>query len=165
MTPGSTPFTLALGLAAAGAGYGAYQFRDLTLATGAAVVASYALHLLSLRRVRGRYRNSRILDRLAAELEGTVASEPIVVRRFTLATVALIEGAMSVEEVVRTLAALGGRSDQSFGGHALEQGYLSAGEVKALTEARRDARFLTEQVRSARRGLRQFRQESGAPAA
>ena len=138
---------------------------DLTLGTGAGVVAAYALHLLSLRRARGRCRRARILDRLVTELEGTVHSETVVVRRFSLATTALIEGAMEVEEVVRTLVSVARRPDQGFGERALEKGYLSAGEVKELTETRREARFLTDQVRVARRKLRQFRGEAGTEAA
>jgi hypothetical protein len=157
---GSLPFTVALALVAAAAAWGAYELGHLALGAGAGVVTVYALHLLSLRRVRGRCRSQRILDRLSAELEGTVVSETIVVRRFTLAAVALIEGVMEVEEVVRTLAAAGRRPGEGFGARALEEGYLSAGEVKSLTETRRDARFLTDQVQLARQKLLQFRRRS-----
>lgn len=160
MASGSLPFTVALALVAAAAAWGAYELGDLALGAGAGVVTVYALHLLSLRRVRGRCMSQRILDRLSAELEGTVTSETIVVRRFTLAAVALIEGVMDVEEVVRTLAADSRRTGEGFGACALEKGYLSAGEVKSLTETRRDARFLTDQVRLARRKLLQFRRRS-----
>lgn len=160
MASGSLPFTVALALVAAAAAWGAYELGDLALGAGAGVVAVYALHLISLRRVRDRCRNQRILDRLSAELEGTVAYETVVVRRFTLAAVALIEGVMDVEQVVRTLAAASRRPNDGFGACALEKGYLSAGEVKSLTETRRDARFLTDQVRLARRKLLQFRRGS-----
>lgn len=165
MSTGSLSYMLLLGLVAAAAGYGAFHLGDLTLGTGAAVVAVYTLHLLSLRRAVGRCRSARILDRLSAQLEGTVESEQIIVRRFNLATVALIEGAMDVEEVVRTLDAVGRDSDQAFGARAVEKGYLTAQEVRSLTETRREARFLTEQVRLARRKLQQFRQKAGARAA
>lgn len=161
----SLPFTVVLVLVAAAAGWGAYRLGDLALGAGAGVVALYALHLLSLRRLRGRCRNRRILDRLSAELEGTVSSETIVIRRFTLAAVALIEGVMDVEEVMQTLAASSRRPGEGFGTCALEKGYLSAGEMKALTETRRDARFLTDQVRLARRKLLQFRQDADGGAA
>lgn len=160
MASGSLPFTVVMALVAAAAAWGAYELGDLALGAASGVVAVYALHLLSLRRARGRCRSERILDRLSAELEGTVASETIVMRRFTLAAVALVEGAMDVEEVVRTLAAAGRRPDKGFGGCALEKGYLSAEEVKSLTETRREARFLTDQVRLARRKLLQFRRAS-----
>lgn len=158
MTPASLPFTVALALVAAAAGWGAYELGDLTLGAGAGIVAVYALHLFSLRQARGRCRKQRILDRLSVELEGAVSSETIIMRRYTLAAVALIEGAMEVEEVVRTLAAASRRAGEAFGSCALEKGYLSAGEVKSLTETRREARFLTDQVRLARRKLLQFRQ-------
>lgn len=165
MTSHSLSFTLALALVAAAAGYAAYDAGDLTLGAGAGVVAAYTLHLVSLRRMGSRCREARILDRLVAELEGTVASETFVVRRFTLAAVALIEGAMDVEDAVRTLIAAGRRPGESFRTCALEKGYLSAEEVKALTEARREARFLTDQVRLARRKLRKFQEDSGASGA
>lgn len=160
MASESLSFTVVLALVAAAAGWGAYELGDLALGAAAGVVAVYALHLLSLRRLRGRCRNQRVLDRLSAELEGTVSSETVVVRRFTLAAVALIEGVMDVEEVMRTLAAASRRPGAGFGACALEKGYLSAGEVKSLTETRRDARFLTDQVRLARRKLLQFRRDS-----
>lgn len=165
MTSGSLPFSVALVLVAGTAGYAAYDLGDLTLGTGAGVVAAYALHLFSLRKARGRCRRATILERLSAELEGTVHSETVVVRRFSLATTALIEGAMEIEEVVRTLISAARRPGEGFGARALEKGYLTAGEVKALTETRREARFLTDQVRVARRELRQFRDEAGPEAA
>lgn len=165
MTYESLPFSIALVLVAGTAGYAAYELGDLTLGTGAGVVTAYALHLLSLRRVRGRCRRERILDRLTAELEGTVHSETLVVRRFSLAATALVEGAMEVEEIVRTLISADRRPGQGFGDRALEKGYLSAGEVKELTATRREARFLTDQVRVARRKLRRFRGQTGADAA
>lgn len=161
MTSESLPFNVLLVLVAGAAGYGAYHLGDLTLGTGAGVVAAYALHLLSLRSARGRCRRARILDRLTTELEGTVHSETVVVRRFSLATTALIEGAMEVEEIVRTLISAASRPGEGFGERALDAGYLSAGEVRELTETRREARFLTDQVRVARQKIRRYRDEAG----
>lgn len=165
MTHESLAFSVALVLVAGTAGYAAYDLGDPTLGTGAGVVTAYALHLFSLRRAHGRCRRARILDRLTAELEGTVHSETVVVRRFSLAATALVEGAMEVEEILRTLISAARRPGEGFGARALEKGYLSAGEVKELTETRREARFLTDQVRVARRKLRQFRDGTGAEAA
>lgn len=161
MSAASVGYPFALAAVAAAAGYAAYRLGDLTLAAGAGVVAAYTLHLLSLRRVRGRCQDVRRLDRLATELEGTVASETFVVRRFTPPTVALIEGMMDPGEVVRTLGAADDEDD-GFGRRALEKGYLSEKEARALAAARREARFLTDQVRLARRKLRRYREENGA---
>ena len=161
----SLPYTLAVGAASLAAGYLAYRLGDLRLAMAAGVLGAYTLHLVSLRRTLGRCRNERILDRLAAELEGTVASETFIVRRFPLPTVALIEGVMEAGEVFKTLAATGRRSTTSFGEHAVEKGYLSREELRALMEIRQEGRFLTDQVRVARRKLQQYRRENGpAPA-
>lgn len=160
----SLPYTLAVGAAALAAGYFAYRLGDLTLATAAGVVGAYALHLLSVRRLRRRFRDARILDRLHAQLEGTVADETLVIRRFPLATVALVEGAMDPGDVFRTLVATDGGSDAGFGDRAVEKGHLSRQELRALMETRREARFLTDQVRVARRKLETFRRENGVTA-
>lgn len=165
MVTESLPYTLAVGIASLAAGYLAYRLGDLGLAMAAGVLGAYTLHLLSLRRALGRCRNARILDRLSAELEGTVASETFIVRRFPLPTVALIEGVMEVKDVFKTLAATGRRSAGAFGEHAVEKGYLSREDLRALMEVRQEARFLTDQVRLARRKLEEFRRENGpAPA-
>lgn len=165
MTAGeSLSYVVALWAVTAASGWAAYRLGDLALAAGAGVVGAYALHLLSLRRARSRCRHARILDRLGSELGGTVTTETIVIRRFTLATVALIEDLMEVEDVVRTLVSTARDPAKGFGARAIEKGHLTAGEVKALTDVRREARFLTDQVRAARRKLQEFRRENGAPA-
>ena len=160
----SLPYTLAVGTAALAAGYLAYRLGDLTLATAAGVVGVYTLHLVSVRRLGRRFRDARILDRLSTQLDGTLADETLVIRRFPLSTVALVEGAMDPEDVFRTLVATDGGSEAAFGDRAVEKGHLSRQELRDLVETRREARFLTDQVRIARRKLEQFRRENGVPA-
>lgn len=148
-------YTLALAAVAAGGGAVAYHLRDLTLATAAAVVAVYVLHLVGLRRLRGELRKARARERLAAELDGTLAEQTLVSRRFGLGAVALVEGAMGPAEVLRAMVASQGPGAPSFARYALEKGYLSEARLRTLLETRKEGRFLADQVRLARRKVRE----------
>lgn len=156
-------YTTALAAVALAAGAAAYHLRDVTLATGAAVVAAYVLHLFRLRRMRGLCREACVIERLVAELDGTVGSDTFVRRRFGLGAVALIEGLMGPREVLRTVLATRRSGGPTFAEYALDRGYLTSDEVKALMRTRKEGRFLVDQVRVARRKIQELSAEWAGP--
>lgn len=156
MSETRTGFTVTLAAVALAAGGAAYHLGDLTLGAGAGVVAVYVLHRVRVRRLRSRCTEARVVERLTGELDGTRADEPIVSRRFGPEAVALIEGAMEPSEVVSAMTAARRAGGAGFGRVALEKGYLTEAEVRRLTEARKEGRFLRDEVRHALRKLEGF---------
>lgn len=149
-------YTLALSGVALAAGGAAYQLGDLTLGAGAGVVTVYVLHLIRLREMRGRCRKKRVLERLTAELDCTVGTETIVTARFGPGTVALIEGIMEPREVLRAMVAARRPGGPSFGKYALEKGYVTKEQIKELMRSRKEGRFLSDEVRLARRKIQEL---------
>lgn len=143
--------------AAVAAGVGAWRYQHLPLGIAAGAVLVYALHLVSLRAARSQCRRLRVLERLLGELAGTHAEETIVSRRFSLGAVALIEGALDAEQVFRALVAERSKPGTTFRDYVLERGYLEKAEVNELIRARREARYVVDQIRIARRKVEELR--------
>lgn len=152
-------FLFLLTVVGVASGVAAYRFRDLTLATGCAVVILYLLHLLRVRFLRSHYETMRIVERLEGELADGAASGTTVNRRLGLGTVALVEGAMEPEEICRSLRAERADAGTSFVGYARKKGYLDRAEITDLLEVQQKGRYLSDQLRAARHRVEEYHEK------
>lgn len=155
----STLFVVLIGAVALGAGYVSYRLGDLSLATAAAAVGVYELHLLSLLQVRKRLRRRCVVERLAGELGGTHPSDSVVNRRLAAGPLAIVEGVMEPDQVVEALLAQEESDRVAFGQYATEKGYLSEDERKHLVQAHKEGSFLVDQIRTARHKVEEYRRK------